>query len=141
MIENDQIKLVWDSTIVTDRRVPHNRPDITIVLKDRHQSLMVDVAVSNEQYIVTTEAIKIVKCFMMPTSCNRHVNADIYLQVPQNIYILDCCAESILHCSILTIFVLSLGSLRNDNGNSMLFGVKHSRRLPNEDVKVSVFRF
>ena len=46
---------------------------------------MVDVAVPNEQYIVTTEAIKIVKCFMMPTSCNRHVNADIYLQVPQNI--------------------------------------------------------
>jgi len=101
VIENDQIKLVWDSTIVTDRRVPHNRPDITIVLKDRHQSLMVDVAVPNDRYIVTTEAIKIVKCFMMPTSNNRHVNADIYLQVPQNI----------LHTSLLCRINSSLFNL------------------------------
>ena len=29
VIGNDQVKLVWDSTIVTDRRVPHmNRPDM-----------------------------------------------------------------------------------------------------------------
>lgn len=82
MIESDQVNLVWDSTIITDRRVPYNRLGIAIVLKDRHQSLMVDVAVPNDQYIVTTEAIKIVKCFIMPTSNNRHVNADIYWEVP-----------------------------------------------------------
>ena len=56
VIENDQVKLAWDSTIVTNRCVPHNRPDITIVLKDKHQWLMVDVAVSDDWNIVTTEA-------------------------------------------------------------------------------------
>ena len=60
MIENPhQVKIVWDSVIVTDRRVPHNRPDITIVLKDKHQWLMVDVAVPDDRNIVTTEAWKI----------------------------------------------------------------------------------
>ena len=37
VIENDQVKQVWDSTIVTGRRIPDNRPNITIVLKDKHQ--------------------------------------------------------------------------------------------------------
>ncbi|XP_068684473.1 uncharacterized protein [Montipora foliosa] len=59
VIENDQVKLVWDGTIVTDRRVPHNRPDITLVLKDKHQWLLVDVAVLDDRNIVTTEAWKI----------------------------------------------------------------------------------
>lgn len=59
MIENDQSKLVWDGTIVTDRRVPHNRPDITLVLKDKHQWLLVDVDVPDDRNIVMTEALKI----------------------------------------------------------------------------------
>ena len=59
VIENDQVKLVWGSTIVTDRCVPHNRLDITIVLKGKHQWLMVDVAVLDDRNIVTTEAWKI----------------------------------------------------------------------------------
>ena len=59
MAENDNGKLVWDSTVVTDRRVPHNRPDINIVLKDKHQWLMVDVAWLDDWNIVMTEDWKI----------------------------------------------------------------------------------
>ena len=55
MIENNEVKLVWDSTIVPSGHVPHNRRDITIVLKDKHQWLMVDVAVPDDQNIVTIE--------------------------------------------------------------------------------------
>ena len=44
LIESNQVKLVC-STIFTNRRVPHNRPGISIVLKDKHQWLMVDAAV------------------------------------------------------------------------------------------------
>ena len=53
VIENEQVKRMWDNTIITDRRVPHNRPDITLVLKDRHPWVMVD------RNVVTTEAWKI----------------------------------------------------------------------------------
>ena len=53
------MKLVWDGTIVTDRRVPHNRQDITLVFKDKNQWLLVDVAVPDDPNIVTTEAWKI----------------------------------------------------------------------------------
>ena len=49
VIENDQVNLVWDGTIVTDRRVSHNRSDITLVLKDKHQWLLV---VSKIQLVV-----------------------------------------------------------------------------------------
>ena len=59
VMENEQVKLMWDNTVITDRRVPHNRPDITLVLKDRHQWVMVDVAVPDDRNIVTTEAWKI----------------------------------------------------------------------------------
>ena len=37
VIENDQVKLMWDNTIITDRRIQHNRPDITLALKDKQQ--------------------------------------------------------------------------------------------------------
>ena len=53
MIENDQITLVWDSTNVTD-----NRLNITIVLKDKHQEVKVDVAVSVDRIIASIEALK-----------------------------------------------------------------------------------
>ena len=59
VIENDQVKLMWDGTIVTDRRVPHNRSDITLVLKEKHQWLLVDVAELDDRNVVTTEAWKV----------------------------------------------------------------------------------
>ena len=62
MIENEQVKLMWDNTIITDRRVPHNKPDVTLVLKDRQQWVMVDVAVLDDRNIVTTKAWKIERC-------------------------------------------------------------------------------
>ena len=52
LIENDQVKLAWDSTVVTDRRVSHSRPDVTIILEDKHQWLMADIAVSDDRNIV-----------------------------------------------------------------------------------------
>ena len=56
VIENDQVNLVWDSTIITDRCVPHNRLDVTIVLKEKHHWLQVDAAVPDDGNILTTDA-------------------------------------------------------------------------------------
>ena len=58
-IENDQVNLVWDSTIITDTYVPHNRLDVTIVLKEKHHWLQVDAAVPDDGNILTTDAWKI----------------------------------------------------------------------------------
>ena len=33
VVENDEIKLLWDFGMVTDHMVCHNRPDITVFLK------------------------------------------------------------------------------------------------------------
>lgn len=54
VIENDQVKPVWDSTIVTERCIPDNRP---IVLKEQHQWPMVYVAVLANQNRLRLETI------------------------------------------------------------------------------------
>ena len=59
VIENDQVKLMWDNMIITDRRIQHNRPDITLVLKDKQQWIMIAVAVPDDRNFVTTEVCKI----------------------------------------------------------------------------------
>ena len=67
VIENNRVKLVRDSTIVTGRRVPHNRPGMTIVLQDQRRWLMVEVLVPDHRNIMTTEAWKIER-YLKPRS-------------------------------------------------------------------------
>lgn len=45
VIDTDEIKLYWDRTVLTDRTVAHNRPDITLTLKKKKTTYLVDVAV------------------------------------------------------------------------------------------------
>ena len=56
VMKNDQIKLMWNNTVITDSRIQHNRPDITLALKDKQQRIMFDVAVPYDRNILTTEA-------------------------------------------------------------------------------------
>lgn len=37
VIENEQVKRMWDSTIFTDRHLEHNWPDITLVHRETHE--------------------------------------------------------------------------------------------------------
>ncbi|KAK9759279.1 hypothetical protein QE152_g179 [Popillia japonica] len=43
--EKIQKYLPWDRTVLTDRTVAHNRPDITLTLKKKKTTYLVDVAV------------------------------------------------------------------------------------------------
>ena len=46
--ENDHCKLLWDFTLVTDLLLPHNRPDITYVLKNTQEVFLIDIAVPGD---------------------------------------------------------------------------------------------
>ena len=53
--ENGKVRITWDSTIYTDKRLKHYRPDITLVHKDTQECTLIDIAVPAEQNIITTE--------------------------------------------------------------------------------------
>ena len=44
VLENEEIKLLWDFTIQVDREIAHYRPDIVIFNKVKRYCLIVDVA-------------------------------------------------------------------------------------------------
>ena len=44
VLENDEVKLLWDFSIQTDRRIEHNKPDIVVLDKRKKMCLVIDVA-------------------------------------------------------------------------------------------------
>lgn len=57
--EDEKITLLYDQPIITDRKVPANKPDI--VIKTGNQCFIIDVAVPLDRNIITKEAEKILK--------------------------------------------------------------------------------
>lgn len=51
VLENDTHKLYWDRSVLTDRTVVHNRPDIILMDKGRRETLLIDVGVPNSHNI------------------------------------------------------------------------------------------
>ena len=60
-INKDGINIMWDSYLITDKKVPHNRPDIVIHDTIKRECIIIDVAVPCCQNILKKEAEKITK--------------------------------------------------------------------------------
>jgi hypothetical protein len=60
-LENDNYKLYFDRTVLTDIRIQHNRPDIIILNKQQKQAYLLDIAVPNSHNITQTYNTKINK--------------------------------------------------------------------------------
>jgi len=54
VLENDNFKLSWNSSILTDKIVSFNRPDITFINKKTKNIFLIDIAVSNTHNLVKT---------------------------------------------------------------------------------------
>jgi hypothetical protein len=50
-LENDNDKLYFDRTVLTDIHIQHNRPDIIILNKQQKQAYLLDTAVRNSHNI------------------------------------------------------------------------------------------
>ena len=44
VLENDEVKLLWDFSIQTEKRIEHNKPDIVVLDKKKKLCLVIDVA-------------------------------------------------------------------------------------------------
>jgi len=46
-LENDNFKLYWNHSVLTDKTIPFNRPDITFMNKKTKNTFFIDIAVPN----------------------------------------------------------------------------------------------
>jgi hypothetical protein len=60
-LENDNYKLYFDRTVLTDIPIQHNRPDIIILNKQQKQAYLLDIAAPNSHNIIQTYNTKINK--------------------------------------------------------------------------------
>uniref|UniRef100_A0A6P7H095 Uncharacterized protein LOC114342846 n=1 Tax=Diabrotica virgifera virgifera TaxID=50390 RepID=A0A6P7H095_DIAVI len=61
MLENDNYKLYWDRTVLTDQTVAHNRPDLILVNKLTRQTTLIEVAIPNNNNLRVKRNEKIAK--------------------------------------------------------------------------------
>ena len=56
--ENEEVKLLWDFAIQTDREIHHRRPDIVIQKKKAKETIIVDIAVPGDNNVLQKETEK-----------------------------------------------------------------------------------
>jgi hypothetical protein len=54
VLENDNFKLYWNRSIITDRTIPFNRPDITLTNKKTKRTFLIDIAIPNTHNLAKT---------------------------------------------------------------------------------------
>jgi len=54
VLENDNFKLYWNRSILTDKTIPFNRPDITLMNKKTKNTFLIDIAVPNTHSLSKT---------------------------------------------------------------------------------------
>jgi hypothetical protein len=54
MLENDNFKLYWNRSIITDKTILFNRPDITLTNKKTKNTFLIDIAISNTRSLAKT---------------------------------------------------------------------------------------
>ena len=57
--ENKDVRITWDMSVYTNKKLNDNRPDYTLVRKDTQEWTLIDIAVSADQNIISTEEEKV----------------------------------------------------------------------------------
>jgi len=58
VLKNENFKLCWNGSILTDKTIPFNRPDITFMNKKTKNTFLIDIAVPNTHNLARTIADK-----------------------------------------------------------------------------------
>jgi len=54
VLENENFKLYWNRSILTDKTIPFNRPDITFMNEKTKNTFLIDIAVPNTHNLAKT---------------------------------------------------------------------------------------
>lgn len=128
VLENDEHKLYWNRSIMTDKTIPHNKPDITLTNKRTKITQLIEISIPNtanlqkktgekiEKYIHLAEEIKdmwhqdkveIIPIILsttgvIPNNIHQYINK---LQLRPNIYVQFQKSVIIDTCSITRKFL------------------------------------
>jgi hypothetical protein len=61
ILENETFKLYWDRSLITDKTIHNNRPDITLVDKLSKTVYFIDIAITNNHNLNAKYAGKLIK--------------------------------------------------------------------------------
>lgn len=61
VLESEDIKLYWNRSVITDRLITANRPDVIIVNKQQKVTFLIDIAIPNTHNMNETHTSKITK--------------------------------------------------------------------------------
>jgi hypothetical protein len=59
ILENETIKLYWDTSLITDKTIHNNRPDITLVDKLSKTVYFIDIAIPNNHNLKAVATIPV----------------------------------------------------------------------------------
>lgn len=82
VLENTTHKLYFDRAIITDKTIHHNRPDITLIDKQKKTTFIIDVAIPNTHNIETTLSNKVTKYIDLSQEVKRIWKMDKVVIVP-----------------------------------------------------------
>ena len=58
VLENENFKLYWNRSILTNKTIPFNLPDITFMNKKTKNTILIDIAVPNTHNLAKTKTDK-----------------------------------------------------------------------------------
>lgn len=71
VMENDEVTILWDSQIQTDRHIPCNKPDIVIKEKKTRKCVMIDVSIPSDYNIQRKATEKMSKYVDLQIECEK----------------------------------------------------------------------
>jgi hypothetical protein len=126
-LENDNYKLYFDRTVLTDIHIQHNRPDIIILNKQQKQANLLHIAVPNSHNITQTYNTKI----------NKYLELSVAMR---NLWSLE--KNSILPLIISATGIVPQSLFKNlkilDLGNTLtlVIEIQHNKNIIHNKVKM-----
>ena len=77
VMENEKATILWDSPIITDRHVPHNKPDIVIQEEKSDRCQIIDVAIPSDCNIQKMATENMSKYIDLQIECQRLWNKKV----------------------------------------------------------------
>nr|XP_027236928.1 uncharacterized protein LOC113828199 [Penaeus vannamei] len=95
--ENGDVRISWDMTVYTDKKLIHNRPDI-IVLRDTQEWTRTDIGKPADQNIINTEEEKVDRYQDLASTIKRINSASKVSVIPMVIVALRTISKNAKIC-------------------------------------------
>ena len=80
--ENRDVRITVRMTVYTDKKLSHNRPDITLVQKDSQEWTLIDIAVQADQNVINAEEEKVARYQELAFEIKRIHRASKVIVIP-----------------------------------------------------------